>query len=264
MRAAWTVLAVLGGCVGFHPIEPSWRADSGESTADGTAGADAVAAAASAWQPQWQTIGASHQGRALRITRLGRGSRRVLWIGGIHGNEREGRIATAELPRALIAVPGGLESVTLTILEDCNPDGTAQNTRGNARGVDLNRNYPAANFQASRLFGVRPLDQPEARALHDLILDERPHLVIVAHSWHDDHFINFDGPAGHLAERFARRSGYRVQPSNDIAPTPGSLGSWVGGTLRIPILTLEYHRGREPWAAWRETKAAILDVVLSG
>lgn len=261
MRAALTVLAVLGGCVGFHPREPSWRNADGARSTDGMAGADA---AASTWRPEWQTIGASHQGRPLRLARLGRGPRRVLWIGGIHGNEREGRVATAELPRALMAVPGGLESVTLTILEDCNPDGTAQNTRGNARGVDLNRNYPAPNFQPSRLFGVRPLDQPEARALHDLILEERPHLVIVAHSWHDDHFINFDGPAAELAERFSRRSGYRVQPSNDIAPTPGSLGSWVGGTLRIPILTLEYHRGREPWAAWRETKSAILDVVLSG
>ena len=114
------------------------------------------------------------------------------------------------------------------------------------------------------MFGLRPLDQPEARALHDLILDERPHLVIVAHSWRGDHFINFDGPAEHLAQRFSQRSGYRVQPSGDMAHTPGSLGSWVGGTLRTPILTLEYLRGREPWTAWRETKVAILDVVLSG
>ena len=88
--------------------------------------------------------------------------------------------------------------------------------------------------------------------------------MIVAHSWHDDHFINFDGPAAHVAARFSKLSGYRVQPSSAIAPTPGSLGSWVGGTLGIAILTLEYHRGKEPWAAWRETKAAILAVVLAG
>ena len=56
-------------------------------------------------------------------------------------------------------------------------------------------------------------------------------------------------------------SHYRVRPSDSISPTPGSLGSWVGNGLKIPILTLEYERGREPWAAWSETKDAILSVI---
>jgi len=258
------LLLVLCGCTGFHPLHRPAKNGSGTGGADASEATASAPAAEKVWRPQWQTIGQSRQGRPLRITRLGRGPRRVLWVGGIHGNEREGRISTAELPRALLATPAAVEQVTLTILEDVNPDGTAQNTRGNAHGVDLNRNYPASNFKPSRLFGLRPLDQPEAKALHDLILDEKPHLVIVAHSWHDDHFINFDGPSEHLAERFSKLSGYRVKPSDAISPTPGSLGSWVGGTLGIPILTLEYHRGREVWAAWRETKAAILAVVLAG
>ncbi len=260
MRATLLMTCLLAGCTGFHPLRPSTAADAAVATDASTA----REAQPVVWSPKWQAIGESVQGRPLRIARLGQGPRRVLWVGGIHGNEREGRISTAELPRALMMTPGALEQITLTILEDANPDGTAQNTRGNAKGIDLNRNYPATNFKPSRLFGLRPLDQPEAKALHDLILDERPHVVIVAHSWHDDHFINFDGPAEHLAERFSRLSGYRVKESDDFAPTPGSLGSWVGKTLRIPILTLEYHRGREPWAAWNDTKAAILSVVLSG
>ncbi len=264
MRAPLVLLTVLAGCTGFHPLHPPWRAARARDGAAANGSTVDAAVAEPTWRPQWQTIGTSHEGRPLRITRLGRGPRRVLWIGGIHGNEREGRVATDELPRALLATPGAREQVTLTILEDVNPDGTARGTRGNARGVDLNRNYPATNFQPSRLFGLRPLDQPEAKALHDLVLDERPHLVIVAHSWHDDHFVNFDGPAERLAERFSRLSGYRVKPSDDIAPTPGSLGSWIGRTLGIAILTLEYHRGKQPWAAWRETEAAILAVVLAG
>jgi protein MpaA len=52
-----------------------------------------------------------------------------------------------------------------------------------------------------------------------------------------------------------------VQPSNAFSPTPGSLGSWVGGTLGLPILTLEYPRGHDPRLAWEETRAAILAVV---
>jgi hypothetical protein len=257
MRALLLLVCLLAGCTGFHPRNRSWEREPAVAT-------EASAPAPVVWNPQWERIGTSVEGRPLKVARLGRGPRRVLWVGGIHGNEREGRVATAELPRELLMTPGALEQVTLTILEDVNPDGTGRNTRGNANGVDLNRNYPAGNFKPSRLFGKEPLDQPEARALHDLILDEQPHLVIVAHSWHDDHFINFDGPAAHLAERFSQLSGYRVKPSDDIAPTPGSLGSWVGRKKQIPILTLEYHRGKEPWAAWNETKAAILAVVLSG
>ena len=263
MRALLLLAPLWASCIGFHPLHPPGHADLNVS-ADATEATAASDAAEPDWQPQWQQIGTSHQGRPLRVTTVGHGPRRVLWIGGIHGNEREGRISTRELPRVLAATPGACEKVTLRILEDCNPDGTAQNTRGNKKGVDLNRNYPAKNFKPSRLFGLRPLDQPEARALHDLVLEFRPHLVIVAHSWHDDHFINFDGPAEHLARRFSELSGYRVQPSSNIAPTPGSLGSWVGGTLGTPILTLEYPRGKEARTAWRETRAAILSVVLEG
>lgn len=184
----------------------------------------------------------------------------MLWIGGIHGDEREGQFATAELPRAFLALPDAAAAVTLTIVEDINPDGSAANTRTNKNGVDLNRNYPARNYLPGDGRGAVPLDQPEAKALHDLILDERPHLVIVAHSWREDHFINFDGPAQAHAELFAKHSGYRVKPSDKIAPTPGSLGSWVGRTLLIPILTLEYQRGSDPRSVWYETKNAILAV----
>lgn len=213
---------------------------------------------------RWKEIGTSVQGRSIRTVTLGTGPRKVLWVGGIHGDEREGAHATASLPRAFRESKGAFDKVTLTILEDINPDGTALGVRWNANGVDLNRNYPASNFQASRRFGSQPLNQPESKLLHDFILELQPDLVIVAHSWRGDHFINHDGPAEHLAQRFSELSGYRVQPSDEIAPTPGSLGSWVGREKKIPILTLEYLRGREPVQAWNETREAILAVVLEG
>jgi murein peptide amidase A len=238
-------------CVGFHPLQPSWRRG------------NAVEATAKPAAPAWTTIGQSVEGRPLRVSCHGNGPRRVLWVGGIHGDEREGRVATAELPAALAAGPGALAEVTLIILEDANPDGSANGTRGNARGVDLNRNYPAANFLAGKNYGAAPLDQPEARVLHDLILAERPDLVIVAHAWRGDYFINFDGPAGQLADLFARRSGFPVKASDKFAPTPGSLGSWVGRKLGVPILTLEYLRGSDPGADWATTREAILAVILA-
>lgn len=247
MRLLPAVL-LLSGCVSFQPLK----------TARGAA-ADASLRAAAI---PWEQVAASIEGRPLRVRRIGNGPRRVLWIGGIHGDEREGEVATAALPAALAAQPGALAAVTLTILEDANPDGSARRTRGNANGIDLNRNYPASNFLVGPRFGSEPLDQPEARAVHDLILQERPDLVMVAHAWRGDCFVNFDGPAERYAERFSRLAGMRVQPSDRIAPTPGSLGSWVGRTLRIPILTIEWLRGTDPETAWLTTQAAILAVIL--
>ena len=256
------ILLVLGlsvlltACGSFHPRNPPWRKPLQAAPAPmGETAPDTL---------RWKEVGTSVQGRPIRTVTLGSGSRKVLWVGGIHGDEREGSHATASLPRAFRETPGATDKVTLTILEDVNPDGTALGVRWNANGVDLNRNYPSTNFQASRRFGSKPLNQPESKLLHDLILDLEPDLVIVAHSWRGDHFINFDGPAEHLAERFSKLSEYRVQASEEIAPTPGSLGSWVGREKKIPILTLEYLRGRDPVVAWSETREAILAVVLEG
>jgi len=265
---------MLPGCVGFHPLNPPWRQldESGEvGSADQTSAsgvgrqvdAQGQPVSTKMLEPLWRMIGQSVKGRPVRATTVGHGPRRVLWIGGIHGDECEGSVATQRLPGALTVIPGALSEVTLTILQDANPDGTAMNMRRNANGVDLNRNFPAANFKPHRLFGTRPLSQPESQLVHDLIASSRPHLVIVAHSWRGARFINYDGPAEDLAMRFSRLSGYPVRDSRDLDSTPGSLGAWVGHSLGIPILTLEYWRGREPWAAWLETKDAILAVVLN-
>lgn len=255
MRAVVWVLVVFAGCVSGHPggIGKKPRATPVDASASGDA---------SAPLPPWQTIGESVDGRPLRVMKLGNGPRRALWVGGIHGDEREGALATAELPRAFLGTPGAADKVTLTILEDANPDGSARNTRGNCNGVDLNRNYPAKNYLPGDSRGERPLDQPEAKALHDLVLAVKPDVMIVAHAWRGDTFINFDGPAEGLAARFGRESGMRVKPSDKIAPTPGSLGSWVGHTLRWPILTLEYLRGSDQRANWEKTRSAILAVIV--
>ncbi len=184
----------------------------------------------------------------------------MLWIGGIHGDETEGTEATRQLPAAFLSGAGHADRVTLHLIEDLNPDGRAAQTRGNAAGVDLNRNFPAA-FQPSASHGQEPLDQPESALLDAWLHALEPELVIVAHSWTDHHFINYDGPAAELATRFSAHSEYPVVVSDSFDPTPGSLGSWVGVEMGIPILTVEYERGRDPITCWEETRAAILSVI---
>lgn len=206
-------------------------------------------------------FGLSVEGRRLRLRVAGDGPRRVLWIGGIHGDEREGSVSTAELPGAFLADVRLAGRVRLYLVEDVNPDGTALGRRQNARGVDLNRNYPASNFRASRENGARPLSEPEALALHGLIQEIRPELVIVAHSARARNFINWDGPAERHAALFSRHSHYPIVASDTLHGTPGSLGSWVGRDLQIPILTLEHRHGADPRQCWERTRSAILAVI---
>ena len=206
--------------------------------------------------PAWTSIGMSVQGRPIRYRVIGSGSRRVLFIGGIHGDETEGKVATAQLPLTFLRSPGLSRQVTLHIVEDMNPDGRYAGARTNSRGVDLNRDFPSSNRRQGR-----GLSEPESRAVHDLIRTLQPDLVIVAHSWRQRYFINYDGPGKHLARAFSRDSGFPVVPSSNIGATPGSLGSWCGWDLGIPILTIEWQRGTLPEQAWASTRTALLAVI---
>lgn len=212
-------------------------------------------------EEDWQVLGVSVQGRPIRTLTLGHGQRKVLFIGGIHGDEPEGSYSTARLPASFEAA-GLADAVTLTILEDVNPDGRAAAKRDNANGVDINRNFPASNFDTTNpAYGGTPLSQPESRLLFDLITRLNPALVLVAHSWVDREFVNFDGPARQIAERFSADSGMPLTPSNDFAPTPGSLGSYVGRDRRTPVVTIEFRKGSDPKSDWERIRSAVLNAI---
>ncbi len=196
------------------------------------------------------------------MQRVGHGPRRVLWIGGIHGDEPQGAVATAALAGAFRHAR--LEDrVTLTILEDDNPDGRVRHTRDNANHVDLNRNFPARNFDKTNPeYGGTPLSQPESRALYNLIQRVRPDLVLSCHASRGHPYINYDGPAKAIAARFSHDSGLPVEPSNALGfGTPGSLGSLLGIDRAVPILTIELLRDSSPTAAWNAIRRAALSVI---
>jgi murein peptide amidase A len=206
----------------------------------------------------WQVVGTSVQGRPIRVLTVGRGPRKVLFVGGIHGDEPEGAVATAELPAAFTDA-GLADAVTLTILEDANPDGRAAGTRDNANGVDVNRNFPSSNFdKTDPSDGGEPLSQPESRALNATFERTAPNVVLIAHSWAGRQFVNFDGPARDIAERFSASSGLPVEASSEFAPTPGSLGSYVGRDRGVPILTIEVLKGSNSQDVWERLRPALL------
>jgi len=128
MRWAIALGLLSCSCVGFHSLHARGQRTDGSS--------DPLAMEASVARPtEWQVIGQSQEGRPIRMRRIGHGPRRVIWVGGIHGTEREGALATERLPDAFAREPGALEQVTLTIVEDINPDGSARGTRGNINNL---------------------------------------------------------------------------------------------------------------------------------
>jgi murein peptide amidase A len=142
----------------------------------------------------------------------------LLVVGCIHGNEPAG-IAIA---RALIHMrpPSG---VALWIVPDLNPDGVAANTRQNAHGVDLNRNFPTRWQPQSGTFasGPRPLSEPESRIAYRLILRVRPAVSI----WFHQHEDLVDDSSGNraLERRFAAIAGLPLHP---LIPYGGSATTW--------------------------------------
>jgi murein peptide amidase A len=209
-----------------------------------------------------QIIGLSTEGRMLRARRFGSaGAQPLLVVAGVHGDEPSSVAATVELGQRLVAgqvvpSPGPVWLVPLL-----NPDGLARGQKNSARDVDLNRNFPAANFSREHrpgyFPGERPLSEPETAALAALIERERITAVVAVHA--PFACVNHDGPAADWAARVAAACGWPARA--DIGyPTPGSLGTWLGVDRRLPVLTLELPPG--PLDGFRQACRVALDEAL--
>ena len=181
----------------------------------------ALAAAASA---HTKLLGRSWQGRPIVAVEVGDPSgTRVLVFGSIHGNETGG----IEIARALERLsPHGLD---LWIVPDLNPDGVAADTRHNAHGVDLNRNFPVRWQPMEGVYasGPKPLSEREARIAHALILRLQPHVTIWFHQHLD--MVWASGGDRRIEKAFARVSGLPYHPMPQLA---GSAVTWQNNTLK--------------------------------
>lgn len=186
-------------------------------------------------------LGTSVEGRPIDAIRLGPDrDGGVLVIASIHGSEPAGTPLLRELERALALHPELWADAPITLVPVANPDGYARRERANARGVDLNRNFPAENFAHSERHGALPLSEPEARALERFIVERRPSRIVSLHQ--PLACIDWDGPADDVA---AAAAALNALPARRLGGRPGSLGSWAGNTLGIPVITLELRAGDE-------------------
>lgn len=175
-----------------------------------------------------------------------------LILAGTHGDETASVVALSCALRTLAA--GSLaHHVVLAV----NPDGCQLGLRANANGVDLNRNFPTANWQPDGTVyrwssdtpvrdvhistGSHPGSEPETQALCRLIEHLSPPWVV---SFHEP-LACIDDPqhselGAWLSETFS------LPLVDDVGyPTPGSFGSWCAErqllciTAELPVIAAD-------------------------
>ncbi len=176
--------------------------------------------------------GYSREGRPIEARVLGDGERTVLILATVHGNEAAGTPLLLRLAEHLAAHAHLLDGRRVVLVPVANPDGYANGTRRNAAGVDVNRNFQTKNSRART-----PLSEPESRAIVALLERYRPAAVVSIHQ--PLNCVDYDGPAAGLARSMAAAGDLSVRK---LGAKPGSLGSYVGLELGVPIVTVELPR----------------------
>jgi len=168
----------------------------------------------------------------------------ILVMGSIHGDESLSTVLLSECLRSIQA-----SELRSAVILAANPDGVLAGTRCNARGVDLNRNFPTENWSADPVYyrnrpgtpqnialssGETAGSEAETKALIGLIKQLRPRLVVSIHGF----LACIDDPdATPVAQDIALRSRMDLVPDVGYS-TPGSFGSWCK-EQNIPIITYE-------------------------
>lgn len=209
----------------------------------------------------------------------------VLLTGLIHGVELIGSMALHAFVRGLFhvgdAAPQSAEEAALAeaarfvVMPIVNPDALAENMdrlirggsawrRTNARGVDLNRNFPLVSakspwhpFAGTRIpffphyRGPHPLSEPESKAVHDCAQALRPVVAIGFHSFgnvllYPWAFTRAPNPRVRLyttlAQTFERRVTqvpYGSKQASAFYPTLGDLDDWLDAELGAVAFTME-------------------------
>lgn len=218
----------------------------------------------------------------------------VRFVGNVHGDETLGRELllrlAAELAETFAADPAGhpLAAVRVHLLPCLNPDGFAAGSRFNARGADLNRDFPdggasagavpqpetaaarrwieatgarcvlSASLHGGALVASYPYDR--VRAAQARLFDPSPYAAAP-----DDALLR------HLAKAYARAHGRMAEQGgfpdgvtngSDWYQLAGGLQDWEYDTFGTLSLTLELSAAKSPPAAelpgfWAENRAPL-------
>ena len=210
-----------------------------------------------------QVIGRSVEGRPIESYRFGSGSWSRLILAGIHGDEPKSVYVARLLCADVVQRRSPGERATVVVVPVVNPDGYELRKRRNARGVDVNRNFPTRDWLAgrkrSRFYGgPAPASEPETQAILALVESLDPAEIIAIHSISEHRQCNnFDGPGESLARAMSECNAYPVTGTIGYS-TPGSLGTWAGLERDIATVTVELPSHESPRRCLEANRSALL------
>ena len=218
--------------------------------------------------------GHSEEGRPLYAIRVGRGETVGIsqysihareWVTALLGVEhirrgvRKGSVwfLPCTNPDGVLLATEGVQTVsapTRDFLEKCNICGDFSLWKANAKGVDLNVNFPAKwgkgaenRFTAGpeSYVGEFPLCAKESKALHDFTLKVQPRFTVSWHTKGEEIYWSFHQPPlrrardKKIALMLQKTTGY---PLRDAPNSVGGYKDWCIETLKIPAFTVEVGR----------------------
>lgn len=183
-----------------------------------------------------RVLGHSVDGRPIVAWHLGQpGRKRVVVISTMHGNERATR-------RILTSLRDGrpIRGLDLWVIPVYNPDGLRANTRRNAHGVDLNRNYPYrwVDLDGNYESGPKAGSEPETQAMMAFLSEIRPSRVVSFHQPLNGVDVNTKRPR--FAKRLATALRLPKVSLNCGGMCHGTMTMWFNATFPGAALTVEY------------------------
>jgi protein MpaA len=174
------------------------------------------------------------------------GEDRLLVMAEVHGEEGDTKHVLSATLRSI--QPHALRAAVILC---ANPDGALVGTRGNARNVNLNRNFPTHDWTAEPnatrwelampretmlSSGTAPASEPEVQTLIRFITDNDIRHIVSLHS--PLGVVDTSDTSWVLGKQLGERLALEVV--DDIGyPTPGSMGTWAAEN-NIPLITLEF------------------------
>ena len=167
--------------------------------------------------------------------------KKILVVSLIHGDE----LSSGSISRRWMSRLETINSRNLwRIIPVANPDGWMRKSRTNSRGVDINRNFPSADWDklAVKLWkskknsdprknpGIKSASESETKCIIKHLEEFQPEFVIAIHTPYG--VLDYDGPDVNLPK-------FSDIPWVRLGTFPGSLGRFMWVDRDVPVLTVE-------------------------
>lgn len=192
---------------------------------------------------------------------------KLLYISSMHGDEVTGKEMMIYLIRDLLLRHGTDAEVTklldyneLFIMPSMNPDGTERHQRFNAKGVDLNRDFPELNEPEFSVAGRAP----ETKAIMEL---HREHHFLTALNFHGGALcvnIPWDSKANQAGSFFADNT-FMLSVANEYAQANAPMFAESSGSFTNGVTYgFEWYQilgGMQDWASFfRQSVHATIEI----